>query len=209
MGKLARALGLSRISARPQHAKSAPAAQAQLRKNLPSGAPPPSATRLRADGSSSGFRCDEGGLPGDWWVSNLLHRSRAWPPRPPNMVASSILPLSCHRARQLDLAGRRAAARGREAEAAPDRGRRDGGTARPGDVAAGARPGRAWSGDRGGQLLRGRTGRLLAAPAAHGQRHRQPRAGADTGWSRPASWSSAARGGPRPTGSTPKACCAC
>ena len=87
--------------------------------------------------------------------------------------------LSCHRAQQLDLAGRRASARGSEAEAAPDRGRRYGGIARPGHVAAGARPSGARCGGRGGQLLRGRTGRLLAAPAAHGPRHRQPRAGAD------------------------------
>jgi transposase-like protein len=38
-----------------------------------------------------GFRCYEGGLPGDWWMSNLLHRSQAWPPRPPTITASSIL----------------------------------------------------------------------------------------------------------------------
>ena len=36
-----------------------------------------------------------------------------------------------------------------------------------------------------------------------------PTASPATCWSRPASWSTAARGGPRPTGSTPKACCAC
>jgi transposase len=35
MGKLVRALGFSRISARPQHPRSDPAAQAEFKKNCP------------------------------------------------------------------------------------------------------------------------------------------------------------------------------
>jgi transposase len=60
MGKLVRALGFSRISARPQHPKSDPEAQAEFKKNLPTGSPPPSATRRRADGSRSGSRTRAG-----------------------------------------------------------------------------------------------------------------------------------------------------
>ena len=47
MGKLVRALGFSRVSARPQHPKSDPEAQAEFKKNWPSGSPLPSATRVR------------------------------------------------------------------------------------------------------------------------------------------------------------------
>ena len=47
MGKLVRALGFSRISARPQHPKSAPEAQAEFNKNLPTGSPPPSPNRAQ------------------------------------------------------------------------------------------------------------------------------------------------------------------
>ena len=60
MGKLVRALGFSRVSARPQHPRSDPAAQAEFKKNLPTGSPPLSATRRRADGSSSGSRTRAG-----------------------------------------------------------------------------------------------------------------------------------------------------
>ena len=60
MGKLVRALGFNRVSARPQHPRSDPAAQAEFKKNLPTGSPPLSATRRRADGSSSGFRTRAG-----------------------------------------------------------------------------------------------------------------------------------------------------
>ena len=77
MGKLVRALGFSRISARPQHPKSDPEAQAEFKKNWPTGWLPPSAIGLRADGSSAGSRCYEGGLRGDRRVSDLSHRSQA------------------------------------------------------------------------------------------------------------------------------------
>ena len=60
MGKLVRALGFSRVSARPQHPRSDPAAQVEFKKNLPTGSPPLSATRRRADGSSSGSRTRAG-----------------------------------------------------------------------------------------------------------------------------------------------------
>lgn len=60
MGKLVRALGFSRVSARPQHPKSDPAAQAEFKKNLPTGSPLPSATRRRVDSSSSGSRTRAG-----------------------------------------------------------------------------------------------------------------------------------------------------
>lgn len=60
MGKLVRALGFSRVSARPQHPRSDPAAQAEFKKNWPTGSPPLSATRRRADGSSSGSRTRAG-----------------------------------------------------------------------------------------------------------------------------------------------------
>jgi transposase len=60
MGKLVRALGFSRVSARPQHPKSDPEVQAQFKKNLPTGLPLPSATRVRANGSSSGSRTTAG-----------------------------------------------------------------------------------------------------------------------------------------------------
>ena len=60
MGKLVRALGFSRVSARPQHPRSDPAAQAEFKKNLPTGSPPLSVTRRRADGSSSGSRTRAG-----------------------------------------------------------------------------------------------------------------------------------------------------
>ena len=45
MGKLVRALGFSRVSARPQHPRSDPEAQAEFKKNWPTGSPPLSATR--------------------------------------------------------------------------------------------------------------------------------------------------------------------
>ncbi len=60
MGKLVRALGFSRVSARPQHPKSDPEVQAQFKKNLPTGLPLPSATRVRANGSRSGFKTKAG-----------------------------------------------------------------------------------------------------------------------------------------------------
>ena len=60
MGKLVRALGFSRVSARPQHPKSDPEVQAQFKKNLPTGLPLPSATRVRANGSRSGSRTKAG-----------------------------------------------------------------------------------------------------------------------------------------------------
>jgi len=60
MGKLVRALGFSRVSARPQHPRSDPAAQVEFKKNLPTGSPPLSVTRRRADGSSSGSRTRAG-----------------------------------------------------------------------------------------------------------------------------------------------------
>ena len=60
MGKLVRALGFSRVSARPQHPRSDPAAQVEFKQNLPTGSPPLSATRRRADGSSSGSRTRAG-----------------------------------------------------------------------------------------------------------------------------------------------------
>ena len=60
MGKLVRALGFSRVSARPQHPRSDPAAQVEFKKNLPTGSRPLSATRRRADGSSSGSRTRAG-----------------------------------------------------------------------------------------------------------------------------------------------------
>jgi transposase len=60
MGKLVRALGFSRVSARPQHPKSDPETQAEFKKNLPTGSPLPSATRRRADGSNSGSRTRAG-----------------------------------------------------------------------------------------------------------------------------------------------------
>jgi transposase len=60
MGKLVRALGFSRVSARPQHPKSDPEAQAEFKKNWPTGWLPPSAIGLRADGSSSGSRTRAG-----------------------------------------------------------------------------------------------------------------------------------------------------
>ena len=60
IGKLVRALGFSRVSARPQHPKSDPEVQAEFKKNWPSGSPAPSATRLRADRSSSGSRTRAG-----------------------------------------------------------------------------------------------------------------------------------------------------
>lgn len=60
MGKLVRALGFSRISARAQHPKSDPQAQAEFKKNWPSGSPLPSATRPRANGSRSGSRTRAG-----------------------------------------------------------------------------------------------------------------------------------------------------
>ena len=60
MGKLVRALGFSRVSPRPQHPRSDPAAQVEFKKNLPTGSPPLSATRRRADGSSSGSRTRAG-----------------------------------------------------------------------------------------------------------------------------------------------------
>ena len=60
MGKLVRALGFSRVSARPQHPKSDPEVQAEFKKNLPTGLPLPSATRVRANGSRSGSRTKAG-----------------------------------------------------------------------------------------------------------------------------------------------------
>ena len=60
MGKLVRALGFSRVSARPRHPKSDPERQAQFKKNLPTGLPLPSATRVRANGSRSGSRTKAG-----------------------------------------------------------------------------------------------------------------------------------------------------
>ena len=60
MGKLVRALGFSRVSARPQHPKSDPEAQAEFKKNLPTGSPLPLATERKADGSSSGSRMRAG-----------------------------------------------------------------------------------------------------------------------------------------------------
>ena len=60
MGKLVRALGFSRISARPQHPRSDPEAQAEFQKNWPSGSPLPSATRLGTNGSRSGSRTRAG-----------------------------------------------------------------------------------------------------------------------------------------------------
>jgi transposase len=62
MGKLIRALGFSRVSARPQHPSSDPEAQAEFKKNLPTGSPLLSATRLRAGGSSSGSRTRAGSV---------------------------------------------------------------------------------------------------------------------------------------------------
>ena len=47
MGKLVRALGFSRVSARPQHPRSDPKVQTEFKKNLPTGSPLPSATRVR------------------------------------------------------------------------------------------------------------------------------------------------------------------
>ena len=60
MGKLVRALGFSRVSARPQHPKSDPEQQAEFKKNLPTGSPPWSATKRKADGSRSGSRTRAG-----------------------------------------------------------------------------------------------------------------------------------------------------
>jgi transposase len=60
MGKLVRALGFSRVSARPQHPKSDPEAQTEFKKNWPTGWLPPSAIGLRADGSNSGSRTRAG-----------------------------------------------------------------------------------------------------------------------------------------------------
>ncbi len=60
MGKLVRALGFSRLSARPQHPKSDPEAQAEFKKNWPTGSPPPSAIGLTANGSRSGSRTRAG-----------------------------------------------------------------------------------------------------------------------------------------------------
>lgn len=56
MGKLVRALGFSRVSARPQHPRSDPEAQAEFKKNWLSGSPPPSVTRRGTEGSRSGSR---------------------------------------------------------------------------------------------------------------------------------------------------------
>ena len=200
MGKLVRALGFSRVSARPQHPKSDPEVQAQFKKNLPTGLPLPSATRVRANGSRSGFRCYEGGLPGDWWVSNLSHRSQAWPPRPPNMVASSILPSSS------------AARSGWSPRICPGQRSRS----CTGSGPAIRRHCSPWSRRCGRTSKRGsvRRSRWPAASRQDGTASgctgcSWPTASPATCWSRPASWSTAARGGPRPTGSTPKACCAC
>jgi transposase len=60
MGQLVRALGFSRVSARPQHPRSDPEAQTEFKKNWPTGSLPPSATRVRANGSSSGSRTKAG-----------------------------------------------------------------------------------------------------------------------------------------------------
>jgi len=60
MGKLVRALGFSRVSARPQHPKSDPKTQAEFKKNLSTGSPPPLATRVEANGSRSGSRTRPG-----------------------------------------------------------------------------------------------------------------------------------------------------
>lgn len=60
MGKLVRALGFSRVSARPQHPRSDTEAQAEFKKNWPTGSPPPSAIGLTADGLRSGSRTRAG-----------------------------------------------------------------------------------------------------------------------------------------------------
>src|SRR5829696_7149772 len=72
-----------------------------------------------------------------------------------------------------------AARRCQEVEAASNRRRRHGGAARTDRGAALARPDSTRRGRRGGVLLRGGSGRVLAASAADGARHTCLRARAD------------------------------
>lgn len=56
MGKIVRALGFRRISARPVHPETKPEAQLEFKKNCPTGSLRPSATRGKANDSRSGFK---------------------------------------------------------------------------------------------------------------------------------------------------------